>query len=154
VSVVINGVLQDWWASAGNNLDIIKALPADHSWSGVTTSMTAGATTALWDLVYFEAATGDCVLAKGDAAATMPCRAMATAAITDTVVGSYLLKGFARDDTWAWTIGAPLYVSHTTAGALTETVPTGTGKVVQIVGYAVSATIIYFSPDVTFIELA
>jgi hypothetical protein len=52
-------------------------------------------------------------------------------------------------------VGAPLYVSGT-AGDITATAPTGTGKFVRVVGYAITAepNTIFFNPSNTDIELA
>jgi len=63
-----------------------------------------------------------------------------------------LLHGFLRNDAWSFTPGAPVYVSPT-AGELTQTIPTGTGQQVQVLGYATASNIIYFNPDFTLIEL-
>jgi len=85
-----------------------------------------------------------------DASATMPCIALAL----ETGVGAkqVLLRGFIRDDTWAWTAG-PIYVSITT-GAMTQTAPSGTGDRVQRVGWAYSADIMFFDPDSTDIGVS
>lgn len=57
---------------------------------------------------------------------------------------------FIRNDAWNWTVGAKLYMS-TTDGAITETMPTGTVDVVRIIGYAVSADVIYFNPSGSYV---
>lgn len=44
------------------------------------------------------------------------------------------------------TVGAKQYLSVTTAGSTQETVPTGSGQVVQFIGIAISATTISFMP--------
>jgi hypothetical protein len=50
------------------------------------------------------------------------------------------------------TAGAIQYLS-TSVGDMTETAPSGTGDIVRIVGYAMSATEMFFNPDKTYIEL-
>jgi hypothetical protein len=74
--------------------------------------------------------------------------------INDTAY--YLLTGLARDDTWTWTPGGALYLSvaGTTGNTLTQTAPNQTDEVVQVLGYALSPTVIYFNPNTTIIELA
>jgi hypothetical protein len=57
---------------------------------------------------------------------------------------------FVRDDTWAWTPGAVLYLSET-AGQITATQPTTTDAAIRIIGYAVTADVIWFQPDGSWI---
>ena len=71
-----------------------------------------------------------------------------------------LLRGHARftansSYTGATTTGAKLYAS-TTAGAFSQTAPTGTGQVVRIIGYVQSTGYdqIYFCPDNTWVTIA
>ncbi len=88
--------------------------------------------------------------ADSDASAGMPCSALALAA--GTGAGKpILLLGLIRDDSWAWTPGGLVYISGT-AGALTQTIPTGAGKLVQIAGIAKTATILFFNPSYVMVE--
>jgi hypothetical protein len=82
-------------------------------------------------------------------AADMPCQALALE--TGTGTKKVLLRGFARNDDWAWTVGGLIYVS-TTTGTLTQTAPSTTGDMVQIVGFATHADRMYFNPSYTMIE--
>jgi hypothetical protein len=78
---------------------------------------------------------------------------LALEAGTDTNPLKVALAGsFVRDDTWTWTVGAELYMA-TTDGDITETAPSTTGNLVRIIGYAVTADIIFFDPDRTYIEV-
>jgi hypothetical protein len=63
-----------------------------------------------------------------------------------------LLRGYIYNSSWNWTVGATLYLS-TTAGAITETQPTGSADIVRVVGYAINADLIYFNPSQEWIEL-
>jgi hypothetical protein len=63
-----------------------------------------------------------------------------------------LLKGFIHNSAWNWSAGA-IYVD-TTAGALTQTKPSGSGERVQKVGWAYSADVMFFDPDSTDIGVA
>ena len=91
-------------------------------------------------------------MAQADAAATSGVVAIcADASVSQFAVGNFLLFGFIRDDTWTWTIGAPLYLSDTTAGGLTETAPADTDEVVKIVGRALTAKVVLFNPEQTTI---
>jgi hypothetical protein len=50
------------------------------------------------------------------------------------------------------TAGDVYYVS-TTLGGITNVAPSGTGDIVRIVGYALSTTLLFLSPDNTYIEV-
>ena len=46
------------------------------------------------------------------------------------------------------------YLSDDTAGAIEETATTTSTEIVRIVGYALSATVLWFNPDKSYIEVA
>ena len=52
------------------------------------------------------------------------------------------------------TPGAIQYLSDDIAGAIEETATITSSEIVRIVGYALSATVVYFHPDITYIEIA
>lgn len=65
----------------------------------------------------------------------------------DTEAMNVALPGcFVRDDTWNWTIGATLYAGET-LGAIQEAIPTGADAIIKVVGFAVTADVIYFYPS-------
>jgi hypothetical protein len=70
--------------------------------------------------------------------------------------GDFLQIGTARDDTWNWTVGGLIYASTTgtTGNTLTQTAPSGTDDVVQIVGVAKSADYMDFIPNLMQVERA
>jgi hypothetical protein len=73
--------------------------------------------------------------------------AIALEAKNDTEAMNVALPcSFVRDDTWNWTVGAKLYISET-AGAISESIPTGADGVVRVIGFAVTADIIFFNPS-------
>ena len=78
---------------------------------------------------------------------SMPCTAMALGSTGSLYV---LLDGVARDDTWTWTVGSPLYVSET-PGQMTHTPPATASAVRQCVGYALTAAIIRFCPNLAMV---
>jgi len=125
---------------------------SDLTASGLTNGFTAGENVAFGNVVYFKS-DGKMWKAKGDAVATMPCVSLAIATITADNPGNFLQLGYARNDAWAWTVGGLLYVDVTTGGTMTQTRPTTAGNQVQIVGYAVSADVIYFSSNFVFVEV-
>jgi hypothetical protein len=63
------------------------------------------------------------------------------------------MYGWARDDSWSFTTGGLVYASIT-AGALTQTAPSGTGDQVQVVGVAYHADKIQFSPAPVLVEVS
>jgi len=62
----------------------------------------------------------------------------------------FLLQGIARNDAWAWTVGGLVYLS--TAGAMTQTAPSGADNVVQVLGVATHADRMYFNPQLAVVE--
>jgi hypothetical protein len=135
----------------GKSVKVVKALGTDLTSSGITVTLTAHANVAFGDVCFINS-DGEAALADSDAEATMPVVCMAIATISADASGLFLLVGIARKDDWTtWTPGAALYASGT-PGALTATAP-GTGKNVQIVGRALTADIILFKPDNTWITI-
>lgn len=111
------------------------------------TGFNATATIAQWEAVYLS--TTGWALTDADAAATAGgvMVGLAAAAGTNGNPLTVVTRGVIRNDGWTWaTVGAPLYLS-TTAGALTETAPSGTDDVVRIVGYVMSDDCIYLNPS-------
>jgi len=131
-----------------------NAPASNNGFSGDVESVTAGATVALRDVLY-EKSDGEWYLADADLASTMPAMRMAVGAGTDGNAVSTITRGVVRYDSWTWTIGAPIYVSTTgtTTNTLTQTAPTGDGDQIQIVGYALSATVMYFNPSPIVVEI-
>ena len=87
--------------------------------------------------------------ADADAYSTLP----AIGVILETGTGDkkVLVKGLVRNDSWNWTVGGRVYVSES-AGQLTQTAPSTKGKMVNIVGIAVHADILYVCPSTTVVE--
>ena len=132
---------------------VLDATPgADQTVSGVTVPLTCGEAVAFGDVCYVKS-DGKAWLADASSDTTMPGIYMATTtgAADDEI--SFLCLGFARDDSWAWTVGDLLYMS-TTAGEMTATAPTGDGDQVQVVGVATHADRIYFRPSMVLVEVA
>lgn len=137
----------------GAYIDLEETLGTDHTWCGLTCSGTAGENLVFGDICYLKS-DGKYWKADADAAATMPGAAMALASISADASGLFLKIGFVRDDSWsALTIGGIVYAS-TTAGAITQTAPSGSGDQVQELGYAETAVIIWFNPNTTLVEIA
>ena len=110
--------------------------------SGQTVQLTAGEDLVFGDLVYVKS-DGKMGKADADAIATAYCVAMALGTIANNATGTFLLRGFVRNDAWNWTVGQPIYLSST-AGGLTQTAPSGSLKCVVYVGMAMHADRMYF----------
>ncbi len=78
--------------------------------------------------------------------------AMAAIALGGNATSGMLLQGFFYKASHGFAIGSPLYISNT-AGAFSNTRPTGTGDYVRIIGYATSTNYIYFDPDKTWVKI-
>lgn len=141
--------------SESKELDIAPGAGASD---GVKEIGTAGETVAFGDLVYLKAADARWWKAKADASATSAgvdvCLVTTPAGATAGNPVGLLDIGYIQNSGWSWTtVGAPLYASAATGGALTQTAPTGTGKIVRIVGYVSAATVVKFKPDNAWVEL-
>jgi len=127
----------------------------DHTATGFTHSgLNAGETTTIMDLLYLNESDGEWHMANAVTASSAEAKgllAIGLAAGTDTTALKVAMPGsYVRDDTWAWTIGDELYVGETN-GTITATAPSTSGDTVRKVGFAVTADVIYFNPDPTYI---
>ena len=127
----------------------IAATPgADHTATGPTTNaLNAGGTITIMDLVILNSSS-QWVQTDANAAATYAgLLAISLESKTSGQAMKVALPGsFVRDDTWAWTPGAVLYLSET-AGQITATQPTTTDAAIRVIGFAVTADVIYFFPS-------
>lgn len=133
------------------------AIPTtDHASDGpATNAFQAGESVTVMDLVYFKS-DGKWWKTDADAAATAGGVLLAISLETKSAneaMNVALPGSIVRDDTWAWTVGAPVYVS-VTAGAITATQPSGTDDVVRVVGFALSADAIWFQPSADYATVA
>jgi hypothetical protein len=127
---------------------------ADHKGTGLTIDGTFGSNAYTGDIMGLMvlSADGSWDSADADAEATVGQLAIALEA-TDTGTGALLLWGIAENASWSFTAGDQLYVSAT-AGDITSTAPSASGQFVQVVGYAITSTIIMFNPSPDYVELA
>jgi len=77
---------------------------------------------------------------------------MATAAIAAEASGIFLTYGKYRDDSWAYTRGADLFIATGGGGNPTETKPSGSGDQIRGTGHAYASTIVFFNPDQIYVE--
>lgn len=137
----------------GANIDLEEVLGTDHTACGITCNGTAGENVVFGDLVYLKLSDGKFWKADADAAATTEgLLAIALETIAADAAGKFLLIGFIRDDTWSWATQGAMFVS-TTAGAITQTAPSGSGDQVRKVGQPLTADIMWFCPDQTIVAV-
>lgn len=134
-----------------SQLSLDSTPDTDETANGIKATKTVDSNATGFGALLFLASDGNYDEADASASSTMPCTALALESGTGSK--QILKHGYVRDDSWSWTPGGLVYVS-TTTGALTQTAPSGTGEYVQIVGNAESATILYFNPEYTMIEVA
>jgi hypothetical protein len=158
-SKLVDIVNADISASAAIDQSKLAGLDAtptpDHTINGPqTNTVLAGYTTAIGDLVYLDP-NGRWEEADADATGTsISLLGIAMEVQSDGVAVNVALSGsFIVDASWSFGVGVPLYVSNT-LGAITATKPTGSGDVVRTVGYALTATTIFFAPSSDYVTLA
>ena len=135
----------------GPQPSLTLATPAsDLTGAGLIETVTVDTNATGVGAALYLAADGHYDEADADSSATMPCTALAL----ETGTGSkrVLIMGMIRNDAWNWTPGGKVYVS-TTTGALTQTAPSGTGDQVQVVGVAISADVIRFTPSLDTLQV-
>ena len=136
-----------------------SAPDVDSTGNGLTAIVTVGENVVEGDVLFLQN-DGKYWKADADAAATMPAKVMATAAIAADATGVVLHIGYYRDDDrWNWTPGAGeanLLFVHTTAGDMVQLAnqPAGAGDQVQVVGYIVDANTVFFNPSYELVEIA
>jgi len=131
------------------------ALSVDHTVSGLTCILTAGAALTFGDVCYM-GSDGKMELGDADALATAGCWAMvADASITENNPGTFLIQGFAHHSTWSWvTLGSLLVLDTTTPGGmlLIASAPSGANDVIQILGNVILSDLVYFNPELVMVE--
>jgi len=147
-----------------NNLNVTNNISAkqynisipvsNSSVTGLLATFTASVTITFGQVAYI-VSTGALQIACASTTVSIPVIAMcADSTISVNSVGNFLLNGVARYDSWNWTVGLPIYTSTvTTTQGLTQTRPSASGNIVQILGIAKSATSILFNPSSTTVEI-
>jgi hypothetical protein len=110
--------------------------------------MTAGESVAMGDPVYFKS-DGKVWKADADGTSTYPAIGMAITTAAANASVTVLLLGIARHDAWAWTVGGLVYLS--TGSALTQTQPSSTDNVIQVIGVATHADRMFVNPQLVYI---
>lgn len=121
----------------------LNSSPANLQGSGIISSFTAGQNLVFGDPTYVDS-TGK--MFKADMEFSAPASThlcLGTYATNQT--GNFLSYGYARNDSWSWTVGGLIYLS--TTSTLTQTIPPGAADGRQVLGEATASNIIRFSPS-------
>lgn len=139
------------------NIVLDGSLSADGTCSGILIVGTSGYTQAFGDVVYLDPTDSrweacDANAASGADGDSRGLVGMVAVAGTDGNTCTILLRGTIRADVNfpTFTVNNPIYISET-AGDVTQTQPTTTDAVIRIIGAALTADSMYFSPDNTWI---
>jgi hypothetical protein len=111
-------------------------------------AQTFGETVATaFGLVFYQKSDGKLYRALANAAATVAGKLFVCldAATVKDRPGNVLAQGLVEKTGWSWAVGGLVYVSPTSPGGLTQTVPTGTQKI-RPVGFATKTDQIDFRP--------
>jgi len=136
------------------NTPIDSSPNADTTANGMITELTAGENLSFGEVVYMRASDG--LMHRADAnsgTGEAPAIAIALEAITATNTGKFCLQGFVRNDAWSFTAGDTLYIS-TAQGGIGTGPAAGSGDLVQVLGIAMTADVIYFNPSMDVITVA
>ncbi len=125
----------NWGAVINGLLTLVDA--------GYEVTLNAGAdlSAAQYKVVYIDAS-NSMQLAKADADATMPAVGILPNNVAVGIDGKVRVSGWINNGGWTWTVGAKLYVSAGTAGALTETAPSPRAQCIAIAKTATKILII------------
>ena len=128
--------------------------PATHTSTGLKTTFTAAEALTFGDVCFINSS-GKAQLIDADAIATMSGICMCVdLTISQNVSGNFLLVGIVGDNSWNWTVGGLIYGSLQVSAndILTQTPPSGTNDVVQIMGVATAINRMYFNPNLSQVE--
>lgn len=127
---------------------VYAAPDKDKSYSGMIIKLTANEAQAIGDVCYINS-DGEAQLGDADAFTTSQISVMAVETIAADIVGTYLLSGIVRNDSWNWSpVGGYIYLSTsgTTGNTLTQTPPSAPDDAIVILGVATHADRLMFNP--------
>lgn len=117
------------------------------TWNGITIAAYSAQTTKFGDVI-FMFSPGIARLSRANLSATIPAIAIGIASGAAGDLGNFLLQGVINKPNWNWIHGKPLYIQTGSGqgGELTQAIPNRSGDKIQMVGYALSSTSIYWNP--------
>jgi len=153
----VSNIVEDTTPQLGGDLDVNgksidwgTTITVSGTYKGDTLTVTVDdASTVFGDALYC-AADFHYERCVASSATTMSCRCLALESGAGTK--KVLLKGQICDTSWNWTSG-DIYISPTVTGSLTQTLVSGTGEQLQLVGFATHADRMYFNPNTMLIEM-
>ena len=142
----------------GSDIGLNQSI-ADEKVSGITAQFTAGEALVAGEVVYFKASDSKMWKAVATAAATSRCVAMVCEDVSADANGIFLLQGFLRNAASfpSYTIGGALYTpeaEQNSENVPEQAAPDTSGDFVQVIGWAVTADMVYFNPSNDIIEVA
>lgn len=120
--------------------------------SGFKVQGVGAETLTAYKLVHLDSG-GEWEYANASTESTMPAIGITVGGISAGQRGTILLMGLVKNNSWNFTPGQLLYTS-TTVGEITTTPPQGTGNQVQVIGKALSQTLIMFNPSYVLVEVS
>jgi len=152
IKLGVDGTISTLTLAEKASIALDPAGGADGDYSGITFTATAGETVAFGDVVYLKAADSEWYLVDADAVATSAVAvAICVSSGTNGNPVTLMQSGIIRADAGfpALTIGAAVYISTTgtTTNTVTVTAPSGADDVIRIIGFALTANEIMFSPS-------
>lgn len=123
-----------------------STLASDHSYSGLTLTLTAGETVVFGEILYFDFTDKEVKKAKADAVETTHAICIALEDKDDSEAILVLIFGYIRDDSYNFT-ATEVYLSDATAGATLSAAPSDSGDQIQRIGFAFHADKMFFNPS-------
>jgi hypothetical protein len=140
--------------AAVQNWDVAPA--SDLTGSGDTFTDTVDQNTVgVGGVLRMENAGGDGNWDDGDKDAATTAGYLAIALQSGTGTKVLMSRGYIRNDAWSWTPGEQLFLGD--SGAITDSTGVAaftSGDIIQVIGYAHTATVVYFNPSPTYDEVA
>ena len=137
-------------------IKLVETPTTNQTASGLIVSMTYGESITIGDLLYFKS---DGKVYQADANGTSTYPVMGLALVTASSGSNNVLLHGIYKDTTKWTGGTNLTVGgvcylSTTAGGTTQAQPGTINDVIQVVGVATAANVIYFNPSADYLTHA
>ena len=124
----------------------------NQEFDGLKVLLTAGENLDFGDLCYMNSS-GIMMKASANNASTSRAVAIATQGMIANNTGEFLLTGFMDYSIWNWTVGQTLFLSQT-PGEFTQSPPTTTNSIVQVLGVAIHENRVYFNPSLDILTHA
>lgn len=142
------------WAAATASSVALTAAPSAGASSGITLTLTSSGTQTIGDIVKINSS-GQAALAKADVIADASALFIATAAVSGSGSNTYMALGTLRlSSSASWTKGGLIYLTATgtTGNTMSQTAPSSTNNVIQILGVALDVGTIMFHPSLVQVE--